>query len=219
VVGIAVGIPALVLMPRLVYRHVDSSGQATDPNAKLAGIWPFAIAFGTAMTAVSAMGAFYVESAVSHGFSSDTAGVFLAAGSLCGVVGRFMFAWRLGSIQRPLKAASFIMLTGGVGVLCFAFATSGWALLLATLVALGAGWGWNGLLTFAVVSLYPQAPARSSGFIVLGSAAGGVIGPTAFGFIVQGVGFSVAWVLAAGCFAAAATILQLKQRRIPAHVW
>ncbi|MEI6372186.1 MAG: MFS transporter [Actinomycetes bacterium] len=211
-IGVVVGLPALILMPRLVYRHVDSTGRATDPNERLQGISRFAIAFGIAMMAVSAMGAFYVESAVSHGFSSDTAGLFLAAGSLCGVVGRFVFAWRLGSITRPLIAASIIMIVGGTGVLCFAFATAGWALLLATLVALGAGWGWNGLLTFAVVSLYPQAPARSSGYLVLGAASGGVIGPTVFGLIAQHAGFSLAWIVASGCFLGAATILQIRRR-------
>ncbi len=212
-VGVAIGVPALALIPHLVYRHVDNRGLASDPNAPLPGIGVYALAFGTAMTAVSATGAFYVESAVARGFSSGQAGLLLAAGSLCGVAGRFVFAWRLGGVHRPLIAASLIMLAGGCGLLGIAFASSGIGLLLATLLALGAGWGWNGLLTFAVVSLYPQAPARSSGYIVLGSALGGVVGPTAFGVVTEHAGFGPAWVLASVCFAGASTILRVKPRQ------
>jgi len=211
-VGIVVGIPAMVLIPHLVYRHVDSAGRASDANKRLAGIAGFAFAFAIAMMAVSATGAFYVESAVSHGITPEAAGLFLAAGSACGIVGRFVFAWKLGVIQRPLVAASTIMMIGGCGVLCFAFLTSGWPLVLVTMVALGAGWGWNGLLTFAVVTIFPEAPARASGYIVLGAAAGGVVGPTAFGLIAQNLGFSVGWAAASCCFLVSATILLLAPR-------
>ena len=214
-VGIVVGIPAMVLMPHLVYRHVDSSGRASDAHQRLTGIAGFAIAFAIAMMAVSATGAFYVESAVSHGISPEVAGLFLAAGSACGIVGRFVFAWKLGVIQRPLVAAGAIMIVGGCGVLCFAFLTAGWPLVIVTMIALGAGWGWNGLLTFAVVTIFPEAPARASGYIVLGSATGGVVGPTAFGLIVQGWGFSVGWTVASCCFVVAATILLLAPRWRP----
>ena len=165
------------------------------------------------MIAVSATGAFYVESAIAGGSSANAAGLYLAAGSICGIAGRFVFAWRLGGIRRPLVATAVIMVVGGVGVTSFSVAPPGWPLFLMTLIAIGAGWGWNGLLTLAVVSTYPQAPARASGYIVLGAGVGGVLGPILFGFTAQRIGYGPAWLAAGVCFFAAAALLFVLARR------
>lgn len=210
--AILVGLPALVAMPALVYTPPQGTTEQSAARGRLVGIWGFALAFAMAMMAVSATGAFYVESAVAGGLTTETAALFLACGSVFGIAGRFLFAWRLGSVRRPLVAAAGILVVGGLGVLGFVVASAGLPLLLVTVVALGAGWGWNGLLTFAVVSLFPQAPARASGFIVLGAATGGVLGPSVFGVIVERVGFNAGWVAAFACFLAAATILLLTPR-------
>lgn len=207
VFGALVGIPALVAMPHLVHRKSSGSRAVAEGHERLRGIVVFAVAFGLAMIAVSATGAFYVESAIAGGSSADAAGLFLAAGSVCGIVGRFLFAWRLGDVRQPLVATSLIMTVGGLGLVGFALVQPGWPLFLVTLVAIGAGWGWNGLLTFAVVSAFPGAAARASGYIVLGAATGGILGPATFGILVQHVGFSVAWIAAAVCFFAAAMLL------------
>ena len=213
VVCALVGLPALLGMPRL------SSGKRGDPAGhagsagRLPGVFVFVAVFCLAMIAVSATGAFYVESAVAAGSAVNTAGLYLAAGSVCGIVGRFVFAWRLGRLGQPLVAGSVILFVGGLGVTLIAFAPPGPILLLVTLVAIGAGWGWNGLLTFAVVRRYPHAPARASGYIVLGAGSGGVLGPVLFGLAVQGVGFAVAWAAAGACFFAAAGLLAVVSRR------
>jgi len=207
--AILVGVPALVLMPALVYTPPAGTTAQAAVRGRLVGVWGFAAAFAMAMMAVSATGAFYVESAVAGGLSTQTAALFLACGSVFGIVGRFVFAWRLGSVRRPLVAAAVILVVGGCGVLGLALVSSGLPLLLVTVVALGAGWGWNGLLTYAVVSLFPEAPSRASGYIVLGAATGGVLGPSAFGAVAQGLGFDAGWVAAFLCFLAAAAILLL----------
>lgn len=209
----AVGIPALVGLPRLSPGHQRNSAARAAAEQKLAGVFVFATVFMLAMIAVSATGAFYVESAIAGGSTPNAAGVYLAVGSACGILGRFVFAWQLGRVSRPLIATAFIMIVGGAGVVSFALVPPGWALFLATLIAIGAGWGWNGLLTLAVVSAYPQAPARASGYIVLGAGAGGVMGPFLFGFAVQRFGFSPAWVAVSLCFFAAATLLFVAVRR------
>ncbi len=206
VAGALVGLPALILMPR--------SGQGPAPrvagqrgSAPLPGIWLFAASFLLAMIAVSATGAFYVESAVAGGTPVETAGLLLAIGSAFGIVGRFVFAWRLTAAAEPLRATAVIMLVGSAALAALSTAPTGALLLVVTIVALGAGWGWNGLLTLAVVGSYPGDAARASGFIVLGAGAGGILGPTTFGLVVQNVGFTVAWGLSAATMAAAAALL------------
>ncbi|MHB1166393.1 MAG: MFS transporter [Candidatus Nanopelagicales bacterium] len=212
VVCAMVGLPALVGMPRLSPGHRRNPEAHAVTQQRLVGVYAFAAVFTLAMIAVSATGAFYVESAIARGSTANAAGVYLAIGSACGILGRFVFAWQLGKIGRPLVATAFIMIVGGVGVLSFAIVPPGWPLLLVTLIAIGAGWGWNGLLTLAVVSTYSEAPARASGYIVLGAGAGGVMGPILFGLAVQRVGFSPAWVAAGMCFFAAAALLLVLSR-------
>jgi len=208
-----IGIPALAGMPRLSPGHQRNSAALVAAEQKLAGVYVFASVFMLAMIAVSATGAFYVESAIAGGSSPNSAGVYLAVGSACGILGRFVFAWQLGRVSRPLVATAFIMIVGGGGAVSFALVPPGWGLFLGTLIAIGAGWGWNGLLTLAVVSTYPQAPARASGYIVLGAGAGGVMGPFLFGFAVQKVGFSPAWLAVGLCFFVAAALLFVVVRR------
>lgn len=206
-VGAIVGLPALLGMPHLVRQPVHKTVDGLPSKQRLEGIVGFSAAFGLAMIAVSATGAFYVESAIAGGTNANSAGLYLAAGSACGIAGRFLFAWKLGAVREPLLATSVIMAVGGISLLCLAFIGSGWALFVVTLVAIGAGWGWNGLLTFAVVSSYPIAPARASGYIVLGAASGGILGPVAFGVLVQHCGFRIGWIAVSACFFSAAALL------------
>ncbi len=213
VVCAIVGVPALVGIPQLSPGHRHNPAARAAAQQRLAGVYAFAAVFMLAMIAVSATGAFYVESAIAGGSTPNTAGVYLAVGSACGILGRFVFAWQLGRISRPLVATAFIMIVGGVGAVSFAVVPPGWGLFLVTLIAIGAGWGWNGLLTLAVVSTYPEAPARASGYIVLGAGAGGVMGPILFGVAVQNIGFPPAWVAAGLCFFAAAALLFVLTRR------
>lgn len=213
VVCAMLGVPALAAMPRMSPGHRRDPAAHITPKQRLVGVYGFAIVFALAMIAVSATGAFYVESAIAGGSTADAAGLYLAVGSACGIAGRFMFAWQLGRIGRPLVATAFIMIVGGIGVTSFAIASPGWPLLLLTLIAIGAGWGWNGLLTLAVVSTYPQAPARASGYIVLGAGTGGVLGPLLFGVAVQQVGFAPAWAASGLCFFTASALLFVLARK------
>ena len=210
--GALVGVPALLLMPRGEQGPAPRRAHGQG-NAPLPGIWLFALSFLLAMIAVSATGAFYVESAVAGGTAVDTAGLLLAVGSAFGIVGRFVFAWRLTSSAEPLRATALIMLVGGVALAILALSPTGAVLLAVTVVALGAGWGWNGLLTLAVVGSYPGDAARASGYIVLGAGAGGILGPLTFGLVVQALGFGLAWALAASSMTASAVLLLAIARR------
>jgi predicted MFS family arabinose efflux permease len=49
------------------------------------------------------------------------------------------------------------------------------------------------LLTMAVIKLNPHAPATMSGMMHAGTYTGGVVGPLAFGVIVEGMSFTSAW--------------------------
>ena len=79
-------------------------------------------------------------------------------------------------------------------------------------VALGMGWGWNGLLTYAVVRSHPEAPAAATGVTQVGARLGGVLGPLVVGVVVAGGSYTAAWLLTAGAALAAAATVLLGQR-------
>jgi predicted MFS family arabinose efflux permease len=207
--GALLAFPALLALPRrLPGRRARSSadGAPAGPSG-LGDVVPIAVAVALAMSAVSATGGFFVESAVAGGMAAERAGLLLAVGSGFGIVGRFVFSWRLGRLSRPLDVVAGLLALGGIGLGGFAVAGPGPLLVLATVPAFGAGWGWNGLLTQTVVAAHPEDTARASAYIMVGAAVGGVVGPATFGLVAAAAGHFWAWAVAAGALLAAAALL------------
>jgi hypothetical protein len=67
-------------------------------------------------------------------------------------------------------------------------------LVAATVIVFGTGWAWPGLFNFAVVRDNVNAPAVASGITGTGQFAGGIVGPVAFGALVERTSYQVAWV-------------------------
>ena len=153
-----------------------------------------AMAFGAG--AANALGAFLVENAVHTGFSPSDAGLLAAFGSACGLVSRLvggLLADRRGGRHLPVIAGMVGL--GAVGYAAFAL-QSYWLVIPATAIAYAAGWGWNGVFNFAIIVNHPGAEGRATGTTQAGAFIGSVIGPLAFGYVVDHASFSWAWSLA-----------------------
>lgn len=205
--GMVFALSALLALPRRGVRSRLAQASAEARTGRLNDVIPVAIAVGLAMSGVSSMGAFYVESAITSGESVRVAGFLLALGSVFGVAGRFLLSWRLGALPRPYVIVAVLIALGGAGAVAFAVRGHGVVLVAGTVVAFGAGWGWNSLLTQTVVATHPDATARASAYIMVGAAVGGVAGPAAFGLAVSRYGYRVAWSTCAACFLLAAVLL------------
>lgn len=180
-----------------------------------------ALAFGASLATAggSSLASFYVESAVDGGLSPGAAGLGLSAGSLFGVGARLSFGAVADRMRRPLRfrhvAALFVV--GALGLFGLTVtATQVAVLMLSTVVAFGAGWGWHGLFHLAVVKSSPRAPAAATGVVMVGLFLGGIYGPTAFGFIAEQVSFAASWTFLAVAMLTGAVILTLVDRRIEA---
>ncbi|MCW2699783.1 MAG: major facilitator superfamily 1 [Blastococcus sp.] len=215
--GALLAVPALLALPRrLPGRSArPTANGASGGRSGLGDVVPVAVAVALAMSAVSATGGFFVESAVAGGMTAEHAGTLLAVGSVCGIVGRFVFSWRLSAVSRPLDVVAGLLALGGIGLGGFTVAGTGPLLVLSTVLAFGAGWGWNGLLTQTVVAAHPDDTARASAYIMVGAAVGGVAGPTSFGLVAAGAGHSWAWGAAAGALLTAAVLLLSLRRLSP----
>jgi predicted MFS family arabinose efflux permease len=208
----AISIPVLVLMPSVPVRAVTVAARNGRRTSGIVVL--LAAAAGLAMSAVTAMGAFFVASANAAGLPPERAGLLLAVGSVAGILGRLFFAWGLANTMRPFLAVAVLTGLGGSGTALIAAGVSGPLLVLATLIAFGTGWGWNGLFVHAVVRANPDGPAAAMGIVVSATATGGVAGPLLFGFLATTGGYSLAWSVTSALFLGAGALMFVGSRRI-----
>ncbi|HSO51064.1 MAG TPA: MFS transporter, partial [Acidimicrobiia bacterium] len=159
------------------------------------------------MMGTSTVAPFYVESAVAGGVKPGVAGGLFAVGSVSAVVGRLIW----GHIASLRTGVHFAMIAGfqALGAASFvllAFFGSVLPLAAATILLFAAGWGWPGLLTFAIVSRSPQAPALAAGIVASGQFGGGIFGPLGFGLLVEATSYRVAWLAGAALLVIGATL-------------
>jgi MFS family permease len=206
--GFSLALAALVPRPR--------APQATARARALPAIDPvrrrrlrlIAVSLGLGVTAASGVNAFLVSGSVRAGMSQAAAGLVVTLAGLTAVAVRItvgVLADRRGG--RHLEQVFWMMLVGaaGDGLLALGQATRVWALLaLGAVVAVGVGWGWNGLMNYAVIARHQDAPARATGVSQTGGRIGGLVGPLGIGIAIAHLSYAPAWTIAAALLVAAA---------------
>lgn len=158
-----------------------------------------ALAFGAATT----VSAFLSESVVSAGGDpSIAAGALMSAGVACVSV-RVVVGWYTDrSLRLSVRLVSALFAAGSVGFWVVAMSSGSIPVIVGAAVALGAGWGWPGLLYHIVASANPVSPAAATAVTTMGNAAGAAVGPVVFGLIAARYSFTAAW----GCSALALSV-------------
>jgi MFS family permease len=200
--GLAVAVLPLlvVVLPPPAKAHI--AGRRPGPSPRVALRPPairrpllmIAAAGALATASANALGVFFVSSAVQLGSGLTVAGLTAALGSLTGMVGR-VAAGVLADRRDGghLRFVELMLLFGAAGFVLLGFSEHPALLVIATIVSFGAGWGWAGLLLFAVVQLYPASPGRATGIAQAGNFLGGASGPLAFGLLVNRSSYAWAW--------------------------
>jgi MFS family permease len=159
-----------------------------------------ALAAGLGAAAGNALASFTVESAVSNGFEASAAGLLLTFGGLCGVSMRIFSGWvgdRLG--RGSLKIVLVLQVIGATGYLALAIAGGNAVItVLATALAFGGGWGYQGLVLLAVSRSNPTSPATAMAIVRLGPSAGAMLGPVVAGALIIQAGYALTWLAIAG---------------------
>lgn len=97
-----------------------------------------------------------------------------------------------------LVGVMVMMVIGSVGWGLLSVSGEGFEfVILGSMAAFGAGWGWSGLFTVAIVRRNPGCPARATGITQAGIFLGGAIGPAGFGVVARGASMGMAWLAAA----------------------
>jgi len=209
VLAAVISIVVVVLMgrPRPFTRP---SGRAfREGDAPIPALLVVSVAAALGAAAGNALASFTVESAVARGFDASAAGLLLTVGSLCGVSMRVLSGWigdRLG--RGSLLVAILLQLVGVVGYLVLALAGGSAAItVLATVLAFGGGWGYQGLVLLAISRSNPTSPATAMAIVRLGPSTGAMIGPLLIGALVSVGGYDLAWLMTAVSAALAAVLM------------
>lgn len=169
-------------------------------------------AAGAATTIVS----FGVTGAVHRGLDPGLSGLLMSlASAIAGAmrVGVGLLADR--GIGGSFRTIAAIQAVGAVGVLAMAWPAT-WTYAVGLLLAVGFGWGWPGLMHYAVSTAAGPAAAAATGIVSIGNYVGNAGLPLVFGLLFGRVPESVPWLIAGVALAAAALmVLRLGGPRAP----
>jgi len=205
---------------RIPERLPENGGVRPRPSPPLPGqvarraLVVLAVGIALGSGAANGLGAFLVTSAVGIGFQPATAGILAAMGSVAGLTARISTGAMADRWTFPqFRVVSLLLVLGAVGYLGLA-AGDRWLFVPATLLAYGAGWGWNGLFNYTVVRSHPGAVAQATGITQAGVYVGGIVGPLGVGALSDLTSFSVVWLVAAGVAVAAAATIVVGRRML-----
>lgn len=167
-----------------------------------------ALAFGAATT----VGAFLVDSVVSAGGEPTVAGTILTVASVACIGVRLLIGWQTDRMTSPsIRLVAGLMAVGAVGFVLLA-SIPPMIGAFGAVIAMGAGWGWSGLLYHVVANAHPQTPADATAVATTGNALGATIGPLSFGLIADQLDFAAAWAVSATAMFLAAALMLLTTR-------
>lgn len=184
-------------------------GSGRDGDAPIPALLILAVGAALGTTSANALAGFSVSSSVASGLPQDVGGLLLTLGSLLGMSVRIGGGWladrrRGGSLL--LVAAMMVVGTVGYGALALQ-PTSVPLVATATAIAFLGGWGYQGLILLAVARTNRVSPAVALSIVRIGPNTGAMLGPLAFGFIVEQAGYGAAWGTAAAATLAGAVLV------------
>ena len=215
-----------IAMPLAGFVLAPAYGTRSGPDVKKAGaarglseidygpLNLIGMAAGLGSAATTSMAAFFVSAAIEAGLQEGMAGNLLAVASGVPVVTRIAAGYLADRFQSGhLRVVSLLL---GVSTAGYVATATGSTLLvpLGAIFALGVGWGWSGLMLHSVVRAYRDSPGAASGMTYGGLNVGGVVGPFAFGLLVEQVSYAAAFLAMAGCALLAAMAIDASRRRL-----
>lgn len=166
-----------------------------------------------AATVGTSVGVFFIDSAVSIGFTPTSAGLMYASFSAVAIITRVALGWysdRKPAIDSYLLATC-LLAAGVIGNLLFA-SQAVWAVFGGALLSYVLGWAWPGILQWSVVRDNRLNVAAATGFFQSGSSMGAGVGPIFFGALVGATSYQLGWLAAAGLGVFATLFLALGTR-------
>jgi MFS family permease len=208
---------ATSLLIRRAPRQAPAAGQETAirPDLRPLALMMIGVTGGNA--ALGAMNAFLIDSSESAGVTTEAAALVLVVGASLSIAARIAVGVRADRNSRdPLPTVAGLLAGGSLGYALLALQAPA-LFFIGSLLVLVFGWVWISVFVYAVVSRYAESVSAATGVVQTGFFTGGVIGPIAFGVIVERSSFSVAWIVVACTTLIAAITVTFARRTLPAH--
>src|SRR5690606_5953127 len=109
-----------------------------------------------------------------------------------------------------------LLIVGSIGLILLS-TTSLPLLIIGSVVAYSAGWGWPGLFHFVIARSNEATPAAAIGIVQVGIAMGAGLGQLVFGAVSTRFSFAAAWNLAAVIALLSAALMLLARRVLMSH--
>lgn len=155
------------------------------------------VGLGVGLTSAlaGALTAYLVLSLVRSGMAATDAAVLYAVANGAGMAVRLACGWYATRWATDgYGPVALLMAAGGLGAMLLG-GSQPVLLVLAACLAFGFGWGWPGLLFFAVMRSNPGSPAAASSVVQSGGMAGAAAGPLLAGWMAGWAGWSLTWVI------------------------
>ena len=187
--------------------------QASNPMLLL-----LATAFWLGSASTITLGTFTVESAAHYGWTPTAAGLLLAAASVVAIATQ-LASGRLADFigGNSLALVGSLLVLGSAGFVLIGLGHASAVMVVGVVIAFGAGWGWNGLLSLAIVLLSRASPAAATGIVMTGAGLGGLTGPVTFGVLITRTGYPTAWLTSAVAAMCAGLLVLFASRRMAAR--
>ena len=201
VLGALLAVATLPLVPPGARRAAATERPAGRATGALVVV---GIGATLAAAAANALGTFLVDAAVDRGLAEGSAGLALTLGSAICVTARITGGWQADRLPEHQVGVIAGLLAAGAAGLALLAVPGPVALVAGVVLGFGFGWAWPGLMNFAVVRLYPQAPATATSITQTGVYAGGCLGPLALGATASAAGYPAMWLAGAAAMVLAA---------------
>ncbi len=214
VAAVPLGMVVLLLLPAGRRDQARPSPVPATTGAMTTRLAQLAAGVGLGSGSATAAATFLVPATTARGLSASVAGLVLVAASVTSIGARVATGWwadRGGAV--PSRTIAAMLTVGASGSAVLALDGPVGVGLVASLLVLGGGWGWTGLAFLAGVRARPDAPAAAAGIVLTGLAAGGAVGPVAFGTLVTRASYTTAWWVTTAALVLAAVITATSARR------
>jgi MFS family permease len=203
-----------LLVPRGDGERVPAVERLSDRSMPPRLLIGLAVASAFATVAASALGTFLVSSATAAGFSPAGAGWLQFAGAAASIVARVIYGVVADRTALDgFTAVTSLTLVGGVVFILLAGA-AGPPFAALVVLAFATGWGWPGLLTFAVVDANRGSVASSSAITQAGIFFGAGVGPILLGATIERFSYAASFAVVALALAIASISIHVVGRRL-----
>lgn len=209
-VGAAVFAAALIATAHRLQAPIRTDSAESGGRVNTRSLHRLAIAAGLAAGAGNTVSVLIVDSFNKQGFSDQVGAVVLAVGSAMAVLARILMGLLVDRRGSDGRRELRVMLAAGALSFALLAMSSSYdpVAVLGALLALGAGWGWSGVVFFTASTQDDIPPATGSGVILSGTMSGSILGPLMIATLAEHFGYGFGWALGAAQLAAAAVLVR-----------